>query len=124
MSPSPRASGRERPLPGDRDAAGFVVVATVTVLTLAAAFGLAALGFEGFWMAFVLGFGVVLPLSAGAVGTLWPEEEESDRQDRTPLEELKMRYVRGELSEAEFEQQTETLVQTERAQADRRRERP
>jgi uncharacterized membrane protein len=95
-----------------------VVAAAVTALTLGAAFGLAAVGFEEFWLAFVLGFGVVLPLSLGAVATVWPEEE-TGRQDRTPLEELEMQYARGELSEAEFERRTETLVEAERAPVDR-----
>jgi uncharacterized membrane protein len=124
MSTPPRANRRERSLPGNRDAAGFVVAAAVTALTLGAAFGLAAVGFEEFWLAFVLGFGVVLPLSLGAVATVWPEEEETGRQNQTPLEELEMQYARGELTEAEFERRTETLVEAERAQADRHRKRP
>jgi uncharacterized membrane protein len=111
------------PAPGSADGTGrhdpspvaVLVPSVVTAGTLLVAFGLLALGVEGFWLAFVVGFGVVLPASLTAL------KVRRSRRDRTatdaghgeaPLAELQRRYVRGELSEAEFERRVDRLLET------------
>lgn len=75
-----------------------------------------------FWVIWVVGFAVVLPLFAIAVGEHDSEETRAhDQTDATDegdevadaLEELKRRYARGEFDEAEFETRLERLLETE-----------
>ncbi len=111
MSTTPQTGGRGS-LPGDRDSAGLVVSGAVSGLTLAVAFGLLALGVESFWVTFVVGFAFLLPTSLGAVAYLYPEPDDSGGaagDDHSPMDELRMRYARGELSETEFERRTRIL---------------
>jgi len=118
-APSRTASRRDcRSLPGNRESAGLLVSGAITALTLSLAFGLLALGVESFWMVFVLGFGVVLPTALGVVAHVWPDDEgtpadsgPSDSGSRTPIEQLKMRYARGELTDEEFERQLELVME-------------
>jgi uncharacterized membrane protein len=117
-APSRTASRRSRrSLPGNRESAGLLVSGAITALTLSLAFGLLALGVESFWMVFVVGFGVVLPTALGVVAHVWPEEGGSadsspaGGDSRTPVEELKMRYARGELTDEEFERQLELVME-------------
>lgn len=83
-----------------------------------------------FWVIFVIGFAVVLPL----VGILFDDGDErvaetgssSDRPDERAedaLERLKRRYAEGELTDEEFEHRLERLLETEdgTAAADHRR---
>lgn len=104
-------------LPGDRVAVGFLVSAAITALTLVVAFGLLALDVEYFWVVFVLGFGVVLPTSLGVVAVVWTDRESHDTRSaaddpRTPLDELRHQYARGEITDEEFERRVERLLET------------
>jgi uncharacterized membrane protein len=92
-----------------------VVTGVVTAATLAVAFGLMALGVESFWVAFVVGFGGVLPLSAAALKYREATDDTPTRADRSDaaLEELQLRYARGEFTDEEFERRAERLLETE-----------
>lgn len=80
-----------------------------------------------FWVIWVVGFAVVLPLFAIAVGehdrdgaadpTRSTAAEQAETEDA--LEELKRRYARGELDEHEFETRLEHLLETEDVEAAR-----
>ena len=89
-----------------------VVTGVVTAATLAVAFGLMALGVESFWVAFVVGFGGVLPLSVAALEYREATDDRPARADRSDadaaLEELQLRYARGEFTDEEFERLLET----------------
>jgi hypothetical protein len=93
-----------------------VAAGVVMFLTLAIAFGLLALDVSYFWIAFPIGFGGGLPLAAGLVRWYESTDEDSaasdDEQDKA-LADLRERYARGELSEAEFETRVERLLETE-----------
>ena len=76
-----------------------------------------------FWVIFVVGYAVVLPLVAIALGedeedhgTHRDEDDGRGRADEggeSPLERLKRRYAGGELSDEEFERRLERLLETE-----------
>jgi uncharacterized membrane protein len=90
----------------------------VTVLTLLAAFGALALGVEGWWIFFVIGFAGLLPLAVGL--TKLYESRRASASDATPadadeeaLAALRRRYAAGEIDEAEFERRVERLLETE-----------
>lgn len=94
-----------------------VVTGVVTAATLAVAFGLMALGVESFWVTFVVGFGGVLPLSVAALEYREATDDSPARAERNDadaaLEELQLRYARGELTDEEFERRAERLLETE-----------
>lgn len=107
--------------------------------------GLLALfaGFDLFWVVFVVGFAVLVPI----VATLYGDEEDQeewwgdwgwgwgrtrdrngyeersrterlgtpreDQTDDTALETIRRRYARGELTDAQFERKLELLLETE-----------
>lgn len=91
--------------------------------TLLVAFTLMAVGFDHFWIAFPLGFGVVLPTAVGIRLYVHTTDRHADARtntqtqtahdEDTALETLKKRYARGDLSETEFEQRVERLLETE-----------
>ncbi len=76
-----------------------------------------------FWVIFIIGFAVVLPL----VGILFDEDDESataadpsanrdregEQEQEDPLERLKRRYAEGEIGDEEFERRLERLLETE-----------
>lgn len=74
-----------------------------------------------FWAIFAVGFAVVVPLVAMALGesdasTTGTEPGSTlDRtdEDETPLDRLKRRYAEGEISDEEFEHRLERLLETE-----------
>lgn len=109
-------SGCMQPLAEDRPVTPLVP-GVVTAVTMTVAFGLLALGFEHFWIAFVVGFGGVLPISVG----LAKRGETADSGGRPSpgvdaedaLDELRQRYARGELTDTEFEHRLERLLETE-----------
>ncbi|MDZ7746456.1 MAG: SHOCT domain-containing protein [Halobacteriales archaeon] len=71
------------------------------------------LGIEWFWVVWVVGFAVVLPL----VGILTDDEEEAEEEEEEdPVERLKRRYADGELTDAEFEHRLERLLETDDAE--------
>lgn len=99
-----------------------VVSGAVTALTLLVAFGLMFAGYPFFWVAFVVGFGGVLPMAIGLVKYYQREEGADAARDGRPepaddkeeaLEELRRRYARGEFSDGEFERRVERLLETE-----------
>ena len=113
--------------PDEDDESPLVGVATaaVTFLTLGVAFGLMFLGNPYFWVAFVVGFGGLMPLAVAVARYYESEgtadgERERDRSDRgrgddadAALAELRDRYARGELDDEEFEARVERLLETE-----------
>jgi uncharacterized membrane protein len=68
-----------------------------------------------FWVVWVVGFAVVLPI----FGILFDDEAEEtgtaaeSAATPDPLEELRRRYAEGEIDEAEFERRLERLLETE-----------
>lgn len=93
--------------------------------------GLTALfmGYSWFWVVFVVGFAVVVPI-AKLLSEEFGVGEESEREDRThrpsdsrmdpapeskrdALDSLRERYALGELSDEQFEQKVEKLLETE-----------
>jgi uncharacterized membrane protein len=82
---------------------------------------------QGWWLPFMLvGYVVVVPLvallfgDADAIGEWWGEEEVTVPEDTDdgstrddPIETLRERYARGELTDAEFERKLERLLETE-----------
>jgi uncharacterized membrane protein len=103
------------------------ITAIVAMLVLGA--GLVALfaGVNWFWMVWVLGFAVFVPVVAiltdqydligvltgrGRSGSLSRPASDGDRKDDA-LETLKRRYARGEIDDEEFERRLERLVENE-----------
>src|SRR6056297_2268238 len=74
---------------------------------------------------FVLGFFIVIPLiailgdslpmvvSGGGEERVAVEATRSDASGDDPIDELRARYARGELTDAEFERRLERLLETE-----------
>jgi uncharacterized membrane protein len=96
----------------------LLVTAGVTALTLSVAFGLLALGIRSFWIAFPVGFGVVLPGMVALIRARHTGEHRNtatSRTDASPtgLEALRRRYAAGELSDEEFEHRVECLLSSE-----------
>ncbi|WP_227134646.1 SHOCT domain-containing protein [Halorubellus salinus] len=109
----------QHPLERGTLAVTSLVAAGVTALTLTVAFNLLALDVSLFWVAFPIGFGVVLPAAIGIVNARQHGEQRTDdtsqRSDtHTGLEILRQRYATGELSEEEFEHHVERLLESER----------
>ena len=98
-----------------------VVPGVISAGTLVVAFTLLAAGFEHFWVTFVLGFGVVLPVAMGVARHRQDghrRREPAGSANSTPstdaaLSRLRQRYARGELSDTEFERRLERLIETE-----------
>lgn len=112
-------SGSVRP-----DPRSGVVSAVVTATTLAVAFGLLALDVSWFWLAFVVGFGVVLPAAVGLVeyghsSTTRAGDTDRDSEAEAAVATLRQRYAQGALSEAEFEDRLERVLETDASPATR-----
>lgn len=87
----------------------------VSLAVLAVGLGGLALDVPGAWVAFPVGYGVVLPLAVGWASRS-SEDADADGEGRTdddPLATLRSRYARGEIDEAEFEGRLERLLETE-----------
>jgi uncharacterized membrane protein len=103
---------------GEDDPLEETVAGTVSLVTFLVGFGLLALGVDGFWIAFPVGFAGVLPLSVGLVRLYRGRATGSVARDGhggipdDPLTELRSRYARGELSDEEFERKVELLLET------------
>ncbi|WP_432764874.1 SHOCT domain-containing protein [Halobaculum limi] len=96
----------------------MLVVSGVTAVTLAVAFGFLALGVNSFWIAFPVGFGVILPGALAVAHNYRAEDRrnvDNTRTEESPteLEVLRRRYAAGELSDEEFEQRVEHLLESE-----------
>lgn len=107
----------------DDDGLEAVAAGAVTALTLLVAFGLLAAGVSWFWIVFPVGFGGGLPLAVGLARLYQREDSEPSTDenrdedvDDDALATLRERYARGELTDAEFERQVETLLETEPAE--------
>lgn len=111
-----RTCGRK---PEEFEPAMALVPGAVSAGTLVVAFTLLAVGFEYFWVTFIIGFGVVLPTATGLAATKRTENSQDgtnrrdNRGEDDALATLRQRYARGELSDAEFEHQVERLLETE-----------
>jgi hypothetical protein len=101
------------------------VAGGVTLLVLATAFSLHALDVPWAWVVYPLGFGGLLPLATGVAARAGcgaereprPERRGADGRGRhgqaVALEDLRLRYARGELDEAAFERRLERLLSSE-----------
>jgi uncharacterized membrane protein len=118
---APDNKSRRNPT-GDGDEASpieAIAAGAVSIITLGVAFGLLALGQSYFWVAFPVGFGGGIPIAIGLVR--WYESRmdanESIRQSHhetdTALANLRDRYARGKLTDEEFEDRVERLLETE-----------
>ncbi len=100
--------------PKDHHPLAPLVSTGITAATLFVAFGLMSIGIESFWVVFVVGFGGLLPISLGLLE--YRRRERTCRRERsdsdTALAKLRERYVRGEITETEFEQRVENLMET------------
>ncbi|MEF8791824.1 MAG: SHOCT domain-containing protein [Haloarculaceae archaeon] len=75
-----------------------------------------------FWVVFVVGFAVVVPLVGVALGESGaasaetgtdPGRPDEQAREEAPLDRLKRRYAEGELTDEEFERRLERLLETE-----------
>ncbi|WP_459193356.1 SHOCT domain-containing protein [Halosimplex sp. J119] len=99
------------------------ITAVVAILTLPV--GLLAglfVGFEVAAVVFIVGWFLLTPLIPIVANEVWPairgrgsssEGEAADADADDPLGELKARYARGEIGDAEFERRMERLVEIE-----------
>lgn len=77
------------------------------------------LGVSWFWAIWVLGFAVVVPILAILLDveeeTWWEAEstESATRERSDPLQTIRDRYARGELTEEQLERKLEHLLETE-----------
>ncbi|NEU55597.1 SHOCT domain-containing protein [Halorussus sp. MSC15.2] len=107
------------------------LIAVLSVLTFGLTALFAVVGLEFLVPTiFVLGFFIVVPLVA-LLGDSLPMVEtdaegvevERETTPDDPVEQLRARYARGELTDAEFERRLERLLETEDAEATGSRER-
>ena len=94
------------------------MLAIFVFLTLGAGFVAMVAGMPYFWLIWVFGFAVVLPI----LGILFPEDEadselaEDERGadvSTDPLTSLRDQYARGDLTDEEFERKLDRLLETE-----------
>ncbi|MEY7848646.1 SHOCT domain-containing protein [Natrarchaeobius sp. A-rgal3] len=95
----------------------LIATGAVTTLTLLVGFGLLLAGVRFFWIAYVVGFAGVLPLAVGCARAYRLRAHRADtdtktRENTDPLEELRERYARGELTDEEFDRRVERLLAT------------
>ena len=129
---SPAPNRRETPFADADDPVVSAVALLVLGAGLGSLFGVPLLTAVEFWVIFAIGYAVVVPLTsllrgraddAGADGSRRERvgaervadadaDERSDDPVDTALDRLRDRYVRGELSEAQFERKLETLLET------------
>lgn len=111
-------------------------VAVTTFLVLGAGFVAMFLEVSWFWMVWVLGFAVLVPMLAVLLGveneddeeaitesagqttrdagdTAAPEYRGADDSGADALETLRERYARGDLTDEQFERKLERLLETE-----------
>lgn len=88
---------------------GMMVAGPVSMLVLAVGLAVTAADLPMAWLVWPLGYGVVLPLAIGYA----TRESEQDNEGTDPLTELQNRYVEGEVSEAEFEEELEAVLAEE-----------
>ena len=90
-----------------------LLVPLIAVVTLPIGILLFVVGMETLAIAtFVVGWFLLVPVLAILGDSLSSERDESATED-DPLEVLRERYAKGEISESEFERQVEKLLATE-----------
>jgi len=87
-------------------------VGLVSLAVLGVGFVAMAAGVDYFWMAWVLGYAVVVPAVSMLLGDDTDENGETDADD-DPVETLRKRYARGELTDREFERRLKRVLETE-----------
>ena len=90
-----------------------VVAGAIVALTFLVGFGLLAIGYPWFWIAFPVGFAGVLPAAIGLVRLYESRMAAGGDPEADALGSLRERYARGEIDEAEFEERLELLLETE-----------
>lgn len=115
----------KKPLTGDRlhdDPLPTLLAGVISAGTLLVGFSLMAVGVDDFWVAFPVGFGVVLPTAVGLASyahterradTVTETRTRTGNDEDAALETLRARYARGDLTETEFERRVERLLETE-----------
>lgn len=103
---------------GDEDSPLHELVAGVVIASIfLVGFGLLALGYPWFWIAFPVGFAGVLPAALALVKLYESrrddESEATQTETKDALKTLRNRYATGELTEDEFEEKVERLLETE-----------
>jgi uncharacterized membrane protein len=97
-------------------------VSVASILVLGAGFVAMFFEISWFWMIWVLGYTVFVPLLAITLGVDDEESEETAHDEREEprtdtgsdaLETLRDRYARGELTDEQFERKLERLLETE-----------
>ena len=129
--------------PADSDDPAVAASALVVLgAGLGSLFGVPLLAAVDFWLVFVVGYAVVVPLVSLARGRQRAEAETGSSTARTPriersdgtegddqwddgvdaaLDRLRDRYARGDLSEAQFERKLEVLLETDTPENARKR---
>lgn len=114
----------------DEDKHPLVKLTSLAVLGLGLT--LLFLGVDLFWLVFVVGFAVVVPIVKVVTEEFGVGRGADERIRRTPdsasdpdstrdaLDALRERYARDDLSEAEFERKVENLLETETPESARR----
>ncbi|ERG91720.1 MAG: putative membrane protein (DUF2078) [Haloquadratum walsbyi J07HQW1] len=98
----------------DEDTLNMIAAGVVTTVTLLVGFGLLAAGVSYFWVAFLVGFAGVLPLTIGVLRFYRENNNTSNQTSKEdPITTLRERYANGELTDEEFENQVEKLIETE-----------
>jgi uncharacterized membrane protein len=90
----------------------------VPLLVTGAWMGALFLGVDNWWVILVVGYAVVLP-AVGQLGDYYDPRETSESEETDPVEELRQRYVDGEIDEDEFEQRLDELLSDGENAADR-----
>jgi len=111
---------RDEPADEEKDLEDYLTEITA-LLVLGAGLTALFLGYSWFWLVFVIGFAVVLPLVSVVGEAVVARYRSTSRRTPDPyaderadaLEVLRERYARGQLSEDEFERRVERLVETE-----------
>lgn len=113
-----------RPFRPSRPRHGGRATGVASLLVLGVGLTALFLGYGWFWVVFVVGFAVVVPLVSILAGEDESETDESPMASSEPtgdgddpLATLRQRYARGELTEAQFERKLEALLETETLEA-------
>jgi len=93
----------ERAAVADDDDDDHLVTELTVFAVPGAGFVTVSLGVEWLWMVWVLGFAVVPPAVAVVVDNHLAGGDGRDDESDDAIAELRARYARGELTEAEFE---------------------
>jgi len=110
--------GRRHDHPDMLDRLGDRPLEVASLCVLGAGFLAMALGVSRFWLVWVIGYAVVVPLLSVLLDDEDTTEGDGNGED-DPVAELRERYARGELTDAEFERRLERLLEPEAFESDR-----